>query len=313
MFFERICDEATLRGGFERVRRNRGCAGADGVSIAAFARELDLEIHRLHEELRSHQYLPLPLLRIAVQRPDGETRQLAVPAVRDRTAQAAALLVLDPLFEAAFENCSFGYRKGRSVRDAVAAVSRAYAEGFRWVLDADIDAFFDRVDRDLLLERVHRLVSDDGVLRLVKAWISPWIWDGSCLYRTEIGLPQGNVISPALANLFLDDFDEALCGAGLRLVRYADDFVVLCRSEEGARHAARLTDDVLESLRLELDEADIVSFDHGFSFLGATFMRSLVVRPWAPETKPRQPVFVPPPMNPDALRDWRRLAAKGPR
>ena len=310
MYFEKIFEEGSLRDGFERVRRNHGCAGVDGVSISDFARDLEIEIHRLHDELRRRSYLRLPLLRIAVQRPDGETRQLAVPAVRDRAAQAAALLVLDPLFEAAFENCSFGYRKGRSVRDAVAAVSRAYAEGFRWVLDADIDAFFDRVDHSLLLERTRRLIPDADVLGLIEAWISPWIWDGSCIYRLDIGLPQGNVISPALANLFLDDFDEALCGADLRLVRYADDFVVLCRSEERARQAARLTDEVLESLHLELDESDIASFDQGFSFLGATFMRSLVVRPWAAETKARRPAFVPPPMNPDALRDWRDLAAR---
>jgi group II intron reverse transcriptase/maturase len=304
---DRIASTPILHAAFARVHDNHGCAGADGVSIADFERDLDVNVYALEQAVRRGTYRPVPLLRILVDRGDGSARQLCIPAVRDRVAQAAALEALNPLFEAEFEGCSFGYRHGRSVRDAVRQIKVYYEAGYRWVVEADIDAYFDSVDHELLLARFRALVADQPVVDLVAQWVRAQVWDGSQLYRTERGIPQGSVISPALANLFLDDLDEALLAAGQKLVRYADDFVILCKDRQQAERAAQLTDEVLDSLHLELDDAAITSFDAGFTFLGVTFMRSLILEPFDRPKREKRVLFMPPPMNPTALQECMRV------
>jgi group II intron reverse transcriptase/maturase len=305
-FFARIADRGTLRAGFIRVRDNHGCAGADGVTIDEFQSNLDVNVFALEEALVQNVYWPLPLLEILVDRGDGSARRLCVPAVRDRIAQAAALAVLSPIFEAEFERCSFGYRPGRSVRDAVLQIKAYFDQGYRWVVEADIDAFFDSVDHELLLTRVRRLISEERIVRLLELWVRAAVWDGSQVRRLKRGIPQGAVTSPALANLFLDDLDEALLAAGQRLVRYADDFVILCKDRRQAERAAKLTDEVLDSLALELDDAAITTFDAGFTFLGVTFMRSLILQPFDRPKREKRVLFMPAPMNPAQVTDWNR-------
>jgi group II intron reverse transcriptase/maturase len=232
--------------------------------------------------------------------------------VRDRVAQAAASHALSPVFEAEYERCSFGYRAGRGVRDAVNAIRKHYERGYRWVLDADIDAYFENVDHELLEEKLVEVVGDRREVKLLERWIRAHVWDGSQVYRLRRGIPQGSVVSPAFANLLLDRFDEAMLAAGFRVVRYADDFVVLCKDRPHAERAARLTDEVMDTLRLRLDEADIVSFDSGFTFLGVTFVRSLATLPFDRPKHDRKVVFMPPPMNPDEVRRWQDSYGRRP-
>jgi group II intron reverse transcriptase/maturase len=263
---------------FSEVKANSGCAGADGVTIRDFERDLEENCAELAREIDSQAYLPLPLLKILIDKGGGETRALCVPAVRDRVAQTAVLRLIEPAFEKQFDPCSFGYRRGHSVRQAVDLIQSYYDQGYRWVLDCDIDAFFDSVDHDLLMKEIQAVVADAEILRLIRLWISGEVWDGRAVSPLTKGIPQGSPISPILANLFLDELDDEMLRRGQKIVRYADDFVVLCRTSEGADKALALSEETLGRLRLRLDEADITDFDHGFLFLGVIFLKSMALK-----------------------------------
>ncbi len=302
-----------LRRGFVRVKENRGCAGADGVTIEETEARLDEAIESLQQEVESGAYWAWPLRRIEVEKAPGsaERRTLLVPAVRDRMLQTAVAAYLEPALEAEFEHCSFGYRRGRSVRMAVERVYQLYHQGYVWVLDADIEAFFDSVDRELVLGRLGVLVHDELAVRLVKLWLDYSVWDGVRLSRPERGLPQGAVVSPMLANLCLDALDERLLGAGLKMVRYADDFVVLAKSRKVAERAHALTEATLAELRLRLHagKTRLVRFSEGFRFLGTIFFQDLLLQPWKPGRKRLKVISAAPPMPPAflAAKERRRL------
>jgi len=286
-----------LRAAWQRVRDNRGCGGVDGISLESFESALDSNLSLLGEELSEETYCPLPLLKILVDKGNGESRALSIPTVRDRVAQAAALNVLEPLFEAELETCSFAYRKGRSWRQAVYQVREYYEQGYHWVLDMDIDAFFDSVPHDRLLGKVEQLVPDKSLQRLICLWVKGELWDGEVVSRLTRGIPQGSVISPMLANLYLDQLDEELLAKGLRLVRYADDFVILCKTQEKAQAAMQFTEEILRQMELQLDEADIVHFDQGFRFLGVIFCRSAMLVPFDKDKKTKRVLYMPPPLD----------------
>jgi group II intron reverse transcriptase/maturase len=286
-----------LESSFQRVKDNHGSPGVDGVTVEQFEKDLSANLHRLSGELVSGAYLPLPLLQVLVDKGNGEARALCIPAVRDRVAQTSVLQVIEPILEKEFEDCSFGYRKGRSVRSAVHRVQEYYDQGYRWVVDADIDAFFNTVDHERLMTKAAGVIHDDHLLSLIRGWIECEIWDGEKLTVPRRGIPQGAVISPVLANLFLDELDESLQEAGYRTVRYADDFIILCRTADGARNALELTHEVLERLHLTLDEEAVVSFDEGFKFLGVLFVRSLIMVPFDRPKRPHKVLFYPPPLN----------------
>jgi group II intron reverse transcriptase/maturase len=302
MLLRRLVSESNLKSAWVRVRDNHGCAGVDGVSIEEFGLALSGRLDHLAKEIWQSSYRPLPLLKIIVDKGNGEGRGLSIPTVRDRVAQAAALNVLEPLFEAEFEHCSFAYRKGRSWQQAVHQVKEYYEQGYRWVLDADIDAFFDSVPHGRLLDKVERLVVDQELRRLIRLWVEAEVWDGETVTRLTKGIPQGSVISPILANLYLDELDEELLAQGIRLVRYADDFLVLCKTEDKAKAAQQLTEEILRQMGLELDEADVVHFDQGFRFLGVVFCRSTIMVPFDREKKPKQVLYMPPSLNLKAYR-----------
>ncbi len=292
-----ISSKPNLSTAFQRVKKNHGCTGIDGVTIEKFEHNLGKNLSRLKDELLYGNYRPLPLLKILVDKGNGEARALSIPTVRDRVAQSAVLEVIEPIFEAEFENCSFAYRKGRSVKQAVYQIRAYYEEGYRWVVDADIDAFFDSVDHNILFSKIERIINDRDVARLIKSWIKSEVWDGKFIKKLETGIPQGSVISPILANLFLDELDEELTGQGYKLVRYADDFIVQCKDKKKAEKALKLTDEILDRLSLELDESDIVSFDDGFKFLGVTFLNSMAVVPFDRPKKEKKILYYPPPLN----------------
>ena len=287
-----------------RVHDNHGCAGADGVSIEEFEHALKGNLTLLAEEISRRTYRPLPLLKVLVDKgkDDGESRALSIPTVRDRLAQASALNILEPLFEAEFEQCSFAYRKGHSWQQAVQRVRDYYEQGYRWVLDADIDAFFDSVPHDRLLDKVRLVVPDADMNHLISLWVRAEVWDGTKITNLSKGIPQGSAISPMLANLYLDEFDEQLLAQGIRLVRYADDFVILCKTREKAETATQLTEEIPKQMELCLDEADIVSFETGFKFLGVIFLRSDALIPFGKEKKPKKVNYMPPPLNLKAYR-----------
>lgn len=276
-----VISKATLHAAWLRVHENRGCAGADGQSIDEFELDLSANLSALQAEVRTSAYRPQPLLRTWIPKSDGGKRPLSIPAVRDRLLQTAVAIIITPVFEAEFEDCSFAYRKGRSVDQAVQRVVQLRDEGFRWVVDGDIEAFFDEIDHDLLMTEVGKLVPDAGICHLIQMWLEADVVDGDLRTRIDKGVPQGAPISPLLSNLYLDHLDEMLLDSNHRLVRFADDFLVLCKNRAQAEKALELTEETLEELRLQIntDKTRIVDFSAGFRFLGVQFIRSLAFRP----------------------------------
>lgn len=270
----------------------------DGITIADFEKDLYQNLSVLQRELEQGDYSPLPLLKILVEKENGEARPLAIPTVRDRVAQAAVYQILNPLLEAEFEDCSFAYRPGRSVKQALYRVKEYRDKGYTWVVDLDIDDYFDNINHDLLLEKLKQYIADEKVLRLIRLWFEAEVYDGQGIFRMTKGIPQGSVISPLLANLFLDELDEELLQRGYRLVRYADDYLILCKTKDKAQEAMELTDELLAQLELELnpEKTRITTFDQGFRYLGAIFLKSMIMVPLK-EKRIKRILYVPPPMG----------------
>ncbi|MGH9960089.1 MAG: reverse transcriptase domain-containing protein, partial [Pyrinomonadaceae bacterium] len=296
--YRRFCRLSTLHAAWSRVEESDGCAGVDAVTIARFARNLESELAQLSSELTKETYKPLPLVRFFVTKSNGGQRPLSVPAVRDRIVQHGVISVVGPIFEKEFDNCSFAYRKGKSVKQALQQVEYLRESGYHWVLDADITSYFDNVDHGLLFARVGELVPDKRVLSLMREWVAARIYDGHQISQLQKGLPQGAPISPMLANLYLDTFDDQMLSSGQKLVRFADDFVVLCKSKPQAERALKLTRRILANLRLTLsdEKTRVTNFTDGFKYLGATFTGSLaLVHPPSAEPLDAE-VFLPPPL-----------------
>ncbi|MDX1998124.1 MAG: reverse transcriptase domain-containing protein [Thermoanaerobaculia bacterium] len=236
---ERAAEPAALEAALEHLRSRSDAAGGDGVTPEELADAGDPALEALSAELLAGTYQPPPLQGFVLERPDGKLRPLAVPTVRDRVAQRAAGQTLAAGIDTLLEDCSYAYRKGFSRSGAARAIQKAYEDGYRTVLDADIAAFFDSVDLDRLLGKLRALYPFEPIVELIDAWLHvPVLFDGKRLERDR-GVPQGSPISPLLANLYLDEFDEEILGQGYRLVRSGERFVVLCRDAEAAREAWR--------------------------------------------------------------------------
>ncbi len=289
-----------LQHAFERVCENDGCAGADGVTLRAFARDSTDRLQRLMALVEADRYLPYPLLKIVIEKKpaSGKTRTLLVPAVRDRVLQTAIAQQLSHSFEEEFLECSFAYRPGRGVDRAVARIRELHSQGYCFVVDADITTFFDEVEHDLLLARLasHGITGTTGAL--VRQWIRGECWDGERLQPIRKGIPQGSPISPLLANFFLQDFDRELEKSTCRLVRYADDFLILAKTRGEAERALGETAEYLEDLHLELnaEKTGIVDFEQGFHFLGVYFRGEDIWTPWKTDRKPGRLLFMAHPL-----------------
>jgi CRISP-associated protein Cas1 len=269
-----------LKEAFSKVRNNSNAAGVDGISPEAFGRSLQEHIRALQSEVIAGHYVPLSLRRAWLRKEGKSPRPLAIPAVRDRVLQTAVAQVLTPLFEAEFEDCSFAYRQGRSVRNAIDRIGALQRDGFRWVVDADIAQFFDSVSHDQLNVSVAKVVADKTLQRLIRLWVQTPVLENGFLISSTKGIPQGSPISPMLSNLYLDHFDEALVDANLALVRYADDFVILSKTQPQAQEALQLTEQVLRDLALGLNplKTRVVNLDQGIDYLGWHIVGSFAVQ-----------------------------------
>jgi group II intron reverse transcriptase/maturase len=270
--WDNLCDA------WGRVADNRGAPGIDGVSIRRFARCWEENVRRLRELVLAHRYRPAKLRRIGIPKPGGGQRLLSVPTVGDRVLQRAALNVLDDVFERRFLDCSYGYRVGRSLKDALKTILGYRERGLVWVLDGDIDECFDSLEHGLLVEFIAAEVSDPLLMGLIRAWLKV----GRRYRDPERGIPLGMPLSPLCCNVYLHRLDCALVRGRWPLVRYADDFIVCCASQEQAAHAREVTAAILAGLHLKLEphKTRITSFDEGFEYLGIRFLRDSYSFTW---------------------------------
>ena len=270
--YDRLLDRRALARAFERVRRAKGAPGDDGQSIDDFQSRLEEELDRLVNELRTKTYQPQPVRRVTIPKPGGGERHLGIPAVRDRVVQQVLLDILQPIFDPDFHPSSYGYRPGRSCQQAVAKATLFVRQHDRqWVVDMDLSKCFDRLNHDLIIASIRRRVTDRSVLNLVRKFLTSGVMVEGNWEATEVGSPQGGVVSPLIANIYLDAFDQEMKRRGHRIVRYADDILILCRSESAARQAQAIVTEILEGdLRLTVnkDKTHLVHATQGVKFLG---------------------------------------------
>jgi len=274
---DKVYKRKNLEIAWERVRANHGAGGIDGESIEAFGEGLEERLARLHEELRTDSYAPQPVRQVRIPKAGkpGEWRMLGIPTIFDRVCQQAVLNRLEPIFEPVFDDANFGYRRGRSTKDALRKVWKEIEAGREWIVDADLKDFFGSVDHGKLLALVAQRVSDGRILRLIEAMLTAGRYGEGRLFPTERGTPQGGVASPLLSNILLTPFDREMRSKGYQLTRYADDWVITCTSATEARAALGSASRVLKELGVNINpqKTRIVHVRHGFEFLGYKIKR----------------------------------------
>ncbi len=273
--FDKVFSELNLFTSAHKVLGKKGAAGVDQQTVDDFAEHERDEIRSLHEQLREKTYRPSPVRRVWIPKPGGqEKRPLGIPTVRDRVVQTALVNVIEPILDHTFHDRSFGFRRGRGCHDALRVVEEKLEAGYVYVVDADLKGYFDTIPKDRLLEMVQEKISDGRVLNLIKSYLNQSIMEELRTWTPESGVPQGAVLSPVLANLYLNPLDHLIDEAGHEMVRYADDFVILCRSLEQAQSALSMVRTWVESVGLTLhpDKTHIVDCrEKSFSFLGYSY------------------------------------------
>lgn len=275
---DKVYSRANLRGAFERVKRNRGGAGVDHQTIEEFEKHLEHNLERLQQSLKDGTYRPQAIKRTWIPKPGStEMRPLGIPTVRDRVAQTALRNVLEPIFERDFAEHSYGFRPGRGCKDALRRVQEMLDEDYRYVVDADLKGYFDSIPHQALMKQVGRRIADNSVMSMVNAYLEQDILDTAGSWTPEQGTPQGAVISPLLSNIYLDDLDHMMAAGEAEMVRYADDFVILCRTEQQAQQALEQVKAWTASAGLTLhpEKTHVVDATQpgGFDFLGYHFER----------------------------------------
>lgn len=273
---DKVSREATLMAAWKRVQANKGAAGVDGQSVQAFGHGAPRYLAELEQALKEGSYRPQPVKRVEIPKGPKQMRPLGIPVVKDRIVQTAVKLVIEPIFEAMFMESSYGFRPRRSAKDALREVDRLLKEGYTHVVDADLERYFDTIPHDRLRERVAERISDGRVLQLVDSWLSQDIMSGLNRWKPTSGTPQGAVLSPLLANCYLHPLDVRMATCDYRMVRYADDFVVLCKSAQQAQGALDEVRAWVQANGLSLHPqkthvVDCLQLGQGFDFLGYRF------------------------------------------
>ena len=273
---DKVYRPQTLKAAWHKVKSNAGAAGVDGQSVERFESRAEQYLEELGQTLRVGQYRPQPIRRVEIPKGGGKLRPLGIPVVKDRIVQTALKLVIEPIFEREFEDSSYGFRPGRGCKEALRKVDELIKEGNAHVVDADLDSYFDSIPKEPLMSEVSERISDGKVLELIRAFLNQDIIEGMKRWTPVGGTPQGAVISPLLANIYLHPLDRQMKQQGYRMVRYADDFVVLCRSQEQAQAALSAVRAWTEQNGLQLNAdkthvGDCRQAGQGFEFLGYRF------------------------------------------
>lgn len=273
---DKVYRQQTLQAAWHKVKGKAGAAGVDGQSVKQFGFRAEIYLAELEQTLRSGEYRPEPIRRVEIAKAGGKKRPLGIPAVKDRIVQTALKLVIEPIFEREFEDCSYGFRPQRGCKDALREVDELIKQGYTHVVDADLESYFDTIPHTALMRQIEQRISDGRVLELIGLFLSQDIIQGMKRWTPTGGTPQGAVISPLLANIYLHPMDRQVKQQGYRMVRYADDFVVLCRTAEQAQAALIEVKSWVEQngLRLNADKThvgDCRQAGQGFDFLGYRF------------------------------------------
>lgn len=276
--YETICQETTLYKAFLAVRKNKGAGGIDGETLESFGKHLGRHVRELSRLLREKRYTPLPVKRVYLPKANGKLRPLGIPVVRDRIVQQAVRMVIEPTLEKLMSDDSYGFRKERGAGHAIAAIERNLKEGYTHIVDADIADFFGTINHQTLMNKVRQAIPDKEVTYLIHSFLLAGVMEEGRVRNQSTGTPQGGVISPLLANLYLNGFDHTVVKTGARLVRYADDFVLMAKTKGKARQAYHLAHEVLKKLKLSLapEKTRLTDIDGGFDFLGYTFWRKYI-------------------------------------
>lgn len=273
--FDKVFAERNLMAAFQQVAKNDGAPGVDHVTVYQFARQVPENLWQLSDALKDGTYRPQAIRRVQIPKPgSNETRPLGIPTTRDRIVQAAIVNVIEPIFERDFAEHSYGFRPKRGCKDALRRVDQLLKAGYTHVVDADLQRYFDTIPHDRLMSRLKEKIADGRVLSLIESFLKAGIMDGSAEWTPESGAPQGAVLSPLLSNVYLDPLDHLVADAGFEMVRYADDFVILCRSREDAERALALVQEwvTANGLTLHPTKTRIVdSHTESFAFLGYEF------------------------------------------
>jgi RNA-directed DNA polymerase len=274
---DKVFSERNLLAAYAQVAANEGAPGVDHVTVKAFGDRLESELSKLSQELREGTYRPQAVRRVHIPKPGShETRPLGIPTVRDRVVQAAVVNVMEPIFEREFAKHSYGFRPGRGCKDGLRRVDELLKAGYTYIVDADLKSYFDTIPHDQLMTRLKGKISDGRTLRLVESFLEAKILEDLAQWTPEAGAPQGAVLSPLLSNIYLDPLDHLLADAGFRMVRYADDFVILCRTAGEAARALELVGHwtATNGLTLHPTKTRIVDArTDGFDFLGYRFVK----------------------------------------
>ena len=276
--YGRLLEKRTLYDAYRQVRKNKGAAGIDGQSLKDFGSNLEAELSCLLLELKEKRYRAQPVKRVQIPKEGGGIRELGIPTVRDRIVQQALRTILEPIFDSDFHPSSYGYRKGRSCHDAIEKASEFIRRYRReWVVDMDLSKCFDTLNHDLIIQQFRKKVTDGSILNLLRQFLESGVMIGEKYESSEVGSPQGGVISPLIANVYLDEFDQAMKSRGHRIVRYADDILILCGSRAAAENAYRVAVKLLEGelkLKVNAEKTHLVHSDEGVNYLGVAIHAS---------------------------------------
>jgi RNA-directed DNA polymerase len=274
---DKVFAERNLFAAAQRVTANKGAAGVDHVTVEEFENRLMKEVRTLSQQLREGTYRPQAVRRVHIPKPGTrETRPLGIPTVRDRVVQAAVVNAIEPIYEREFAEHSYGFRPGRGCKDALRRVDRLLKQGYHYVVDADLKSYFDTIPHECLMTRLKERIADGSVLSLIATFLKTGILEGMTMWTPEAGAPQGAVLSPLLSNIYLNPLDHHMAQAGFEMVRYADDFVILCRTAQEAEQALALVRQWVtdNGLTLHPTKTQIVDVrQEGFNFLGYRFIK----------------------------------------